>query len=59
MKIANMKLLVGAFMALTLTMLSPAVLANDNNDIRKAVVVKFAKKSLLCKLLRKDRWIQV
>lgn len=45
MKIANMKLLVGAFMALTLTMLSPAVLANDNNDIRKAVVVKFAKKA--------------
>lgn len=27
MKIANMKLLVGAFMALTLAMLSPAVLA--------------------------------
>jgi len=45
MKIANMKLLVGAFMALTLAMLSPAVLANDNNDIRKAVVVKFAKKA--------------
>lgn len=37
--------LVGAFMALTLTMLSPAVLANDNNDIRKTVVVKFAKKA--------------
>lgn len=59
MKIANTKLLAGAFMALTLTMLSPAVLANDNNDIRKTVVVKFAKKSLLCKLLRKDRGIQV
>jgi len=59
MKIANTKLLAGACMALTLTMLSPAVLANDNNDIRKTVVVKFAKKSLLCKLLRKDRWIQV
>ncbi len=28
MKIANTKLLAGAFMALTLTMLSPAVLAN-------------------------------
>ena len=26
-------------------MLSPAVLANDNNDIRKTVVVKFAKKA--------------
>ena len=37
MKIANRKLLAGAFMALTLTMLSPAVLANDNNDIRKTV----------------------
>lgn len=58
MEIVNTKLLAGAFMALTLTMLSPAVLANDNNDIRKTVVVKFAK-SLLCKLLRKDRWIQV
>ena len=45
MKIANTKLLTGAFMALTLTMLSPAVLANDNNDIRKTVVVKFAKKA--------------
>jgi len=45
MKIANTKLLAGAFMALTLTMLSPAVLANDNNDIRKTVVVKFAKKA--------------
>ena len=45
MKIANTKLLAGACMALTLTMLSPAVLANDNNDIRKTVVVKFAKKA--------------
>ena len=45
MKIANTKLLAGAFMALTLTMLNPAVLANDNNDIRKTVVVKFAKKA--------------
>ena len=45
MKIANKKLLAGACMALTLTMLSPAVLANDNNDIRKTVVVKFAKKA--------------
>ena len=47
MKIANTKLLVGACMALTLTMLNPAVLANDNNDIRKTVVVKFAKKLTL------------
>lgn len=45
MKIANKKLLAGACMALTLSMLSPAVLANDNNDIRKTVVVKFAKKA--------------
>ena len=45
MKIANTKLLANAFMALTLTMLSPAVLANDNNDIRKIVVVNFAKKA--------------
>ena len=45
MKIANTKLLAGACMALTLSMLSPAVLANDNNDIRKIVVVNFAKKA--------------
>ena len=42
MEIVNTKLLAGALW-LTLTMLSPAVLANDNNDIRKTVVVKFAK----------------
>lgn len=47
MKIANTKLLASACMALTLSMLSPAVLANDNNDIRKTVVVKFAKKLIL------------
>ena len=31
--------------ALTLTIVSPVVLANDNNDIRKTIVVKFAKKA--------------
>ena len=45
MEIANTKLLAGALIALTLTIVSPVVLANDNNDIRKAVVVKFAKKA--------------
>ncbi len=59
MKIANTKLLVGAFMALTLTMLSPAVLANDNNDIRKTVVVKFAKKAYSANYYGRIRWIQV
>ena len=47
MKIANRKLLAGAFMALTLTMLSPAVLANDNNDIRKTVQLSLLKKLTL------------
>ena len=47
MKIANTKLLVGACMALTLTMLSPAVLANDNNDIRKALQLSLQKKLTL------------
>ena len=45
MKIANTKLLAGALIALTLTIVSPVVLANDNNDIRKTIVVKFAKKA--------------
>lgn len=45
MEIANTKLLAGALIALTLTIVSPVVLANDNNDIRKTVVVKFAKKA--------------
>lgn len=47
MEIANTKLLAGALIALTLTIVSPVVLANDNNDIRKTVVVKFAKKLTL------------
>ena len=45
MEIANTKLLAGALIALTLTIVSPVVLANDNNDIRKTIVVKFAKKA--------------
>lgn len=45
MEIANTKLLAGALIALTLTIVSPVVLANDNNDIRKTVVVKFVKKA--------------
>lgn len=44
MKIEN-KLLTSALMALAVTIASPAVLANDSNDIRKTVEVKFAKGS--------------
>ncbi|MFV5592058.1 PPC domain-containing protein [Acinetobacter variabilis] len=45
MEIANTKLIAGALIALTLTIVSPVVLANDNNNIRKTIVVKFAKKA--------------
>jgi len=45
MEIANTKLLASALIALNLTIVSPVVLANDNNDIRKTIVVKFPKKA--------------
>ena len=56
MEIANTKLLAGALIALTLTIVSPVVLANDNNDIRKTIVVKFAKKAYSANYYVSVRW---